>query len=59
MITLQLTRTQCDDILHAVGQLYMEYDDNLGAQWNDSIKRYNDEIDALRITIKKQLQEQE
>lgn len=59
MITLKLTRTQADDILHAVGQLYMEYDEKLGAQWNDSIKRYNDEIDALRITIKEQLKEQE
>lgn len=58
MITLQLTNTQADEVLFATGMLYQEYADVLGSSFNESIRRYNDTVDELRNSIKKQIQEQ-
>ena len=58
MITLHLTNTQADEVLFATSMLYQEYDDILGSRFNESIRRYNDNVDELRDTIKKQIQEQ-
>ena len=57
-IILELTRTQADDILYATSLLYEEYT-NISAEFDERIRQYNNTVDELRITIKKQLKEQE
>lgn len=59
MIFLSLTRSQVEELLFATSQLYQDYVDELGAQYNESIRRYNNSVDELRQTIKSQLKEQE
>ena len=58
MIKLELTRQQAEDILFATSLLYQEYT-NISADYDESIRRYNNTIDELRQTIKDQLKEQE
>lgn len=58
MITLNLTRPQVDEILFATSQLYLDYLDDMGADYNEATRRYNNTVDELRDTIKKQLSEQ-
>lgn len=58
MITLELTRTQADEILYATSLLYEEYT-NISAEFDERIRQYNNTVDELRLTIKKQLKEQE
>lgn len=58
MITLELTDTQADEVLFATSMLYQEYVDLLGSSYNESIRRYNNTVDELRDSIKKQLKEQ-
>lgn len=58
MITLELTRTQAEDILYATSLLYEEYT-NISAEFDERIRQYNNTVDELRLTIKKQLKEQE
>lgn len=59
MITLKLTRTATDEILHALRTSYADYNDKLGAYYNQSIEAYNKELDEIIETIKQQLKEQE
>lgn len=59
MITLNLTRTAADEILHALRTSYADYDERLGAYYNQSIEAYNKELDEIISTIKDQLKEQE
>lgn len=59
MITLNLTNGQAEEILHALRTSYLDYDEKLGASYNDAIKRYNDELDELITSIKQQVKEQE
>ena len=59
MITLNLTKSQAEDVLYATSLLYMEYVDSMGAEFNQHIRTYNDQVDELRQTIKDQLKEQE
>lgn len=59
MITLKLTRKQAEEVLFATSQLYLEYIEDMPADYNESIRRYNDTVDELRQTIKDQLKEQE
>lgn len=58
MITLELTRTQAEDILYATSLLYDEYT-NISAELDEHIRQYNNTVDELRQTIKVQLKEQE
>lgn len=58
MITLTLTNEQAEDVLFATSMLYQEYT-NIAPELDESIRRYNNTVDDLRQTIKKQLKEQE
>ena len=58
MITLELTKTQADDILYATSLLYEEYT-NISAEFDEHIRQYNNTVDELRQTIKEQIKEQE
>ena len=58
MITLELTNTQADEVLFATSLLYQEYT-NISAEFDERIRQYNNTVDELRLTIKKQLKEQE
>lgn len=59
MITLKLTRKQVEEVFFATSQLYLEYIEDMPADYNEAIRRYNDSVDELRQTIKDQLKEQE
>lgn len=58
MITLTLTNIQAHDVLFATSLLYEEYT-NTSPELDASIERYNNTVDELRLSIKKQLKEQE
>lgn len=58
MIKLELTRQQVEDVLFATSMLYQEYT-NISADFDESIRRYNNTVDELRQTIKEQIKEQE
>ena len=58
MVTLTLTNAQAEDVLFATSLLYQEYT-NISPELDESIRRYNNTVDELRQTIKKQLKEQE
>ena len=58
MITLELTKSQAEDILYATSLLYEEYT-NISAEFDEHIRQYNNTVDELRQTIKEQLKEQE
>lgn len=58
MITLKLTNNQVQEVLYATSLLYQEYT-NLSAEYDEGIRRYNNTVDELRLTIKQQLKEQE
>lgn len=59
MITLKLTNTQTDEVLHCLRTSYLDYDERLGASYNDAITSYNNQLDDIITTIKQQLKEQE
>lgn len=59
MITLKLTKTAVDEILHALRTSYLDYDDRLGASYNLAIDSYNKQLDDIIQTIKDQTKEQE
>lgn len=59
MITLRLTNTATDEILHALRTSYLDYDERLGAYYNQSVEAYNKELDDIIQTIKDQIKEQE
>ena len=58
MVTLTLTNEQAEEVLFATSTLYQEYT-NTSPELDESIRRYNNKVDELRLTIKKQLKEQE
>lgn len=58
MITLELTNQQAEEVLYATSLLYQEYT-NISADYDESIRRYNNTVDELRQTIKGQLKEQD
>ena len=58
MIKLELTHQQAEDVLYATSLLYQEYT-NISADFDESIRRYNNTVDELRQTIKEQLKEQD
>ena len=59
MITLNLTHTQADEILHALRTSYADYNEKLGTYYNESIASYNKQLDELIGNIKQQLKDQE
>ena len=59
MIKLNLTRSAVDEILHCLRTSYLDYDERMGAAFNDAIKRSNDNLDSIIQTIKDQVKEQE
>ena len=59
MITLELTKHQAEEILFATSMLYQEYVELMGADYNETVRRYNDTVDELRLTIKKQIKDQD
>lgn len=58
MITLNLTNTAIDEIMHALRTSYLDYDEKLGASYNDAITSYNAQLDEIIQTIKDQVNEQ-
>lgn len=58
MITLTITDTQAEEILHCLRTSYADYDERLGAYYNQSIEAYNKQLDELIETIKQQRKEQ-
>lgn len=58
MIKLELTNTQADEILHCLRTSYLDYDERLGASYNDAITSYNNQLDEIITNIKDQLKEQ-
>lgn len=58
MIKLELTNQQAEEVLYATSLLYQEYT-NISADYDESIRRYNNTVDELRQTIKDQLKEQD
>ena len=59
MINQTLTNTQADEILHALRTSYADYNEKLGAYYNQSIESYNKQLDELIQSIKDQVKEQE
>ena len=59
MIKLELTNTQTDEVLHCLRTSYLDYDERLGASYNDAITSYNNQLDEIITTIKQQIKEQE
>ena len=57
MITLNITNSQAEDILYATSLLYQEYT-NVSAEFDEHIRKYNNSIDELRLTLKQQIKEQ-
>ena len=55
MITLVVTEQQADEILFATSQLYLDYLDNMPADYDAATRRYNDTVDELRETLKQQI----
>lgn len=52
LTTLELTIDELDELISATGLLYMDYDDERSAEYNASIRRYNDHVDALKTKLK-------
>ena len=59
MVNIELTNTQVDEVLHCLRTSYLDYDERLGASYNDAITSYNNQLDEIITTIKKQLNEQD
>lgn len=59
MVNIELTNTQTDEILHCLRTSYLDYDERLGASYNDAITSYNNQLDEIITTIKNQLNEQD
>ena len=59
MKTLTLSDTAIDEILHALRTSYADYNEKLGAYYNQSISNYNKQLDEIITTIRQQVQEQE
>lgn len=59
MVHITLTNTQVDEILHCLRTSYIDYDERLGASYNDAIASYNKQLDEIITSIKEQLKEQD
>ena len=62
LTNLNLTIDELDELIAAESTMYMEYDETRSAQYNESIRRYNDHVEALLNKLKtayKQAKEKE
>lgn len=50
--TLDLTIDELDELIAAESHMYMDYDENRSEQYNESIRKYNDSVDALLNKLK-------
>ena len=59
MVTLKLTNSDVDEILHALRTCYVDYNDKLGDYYNRAMESYNKQLDTIITKIKDQVKEQE
>lgn len=52
LTTLSLTIDELDELISAEGTMYMDYDESRSDQYNESIRRYNDNVEALLNKLK-------
>ena len=50
--TLNLTIEELDELISAESNMYMDYDETRSAQYNESIRRYNDHVESLLNKLK-------
>ena len=55
--TLTLTQDELEELISAESHMYMDYDEERSAQYNESIRRYNDTVEALLNKMKFALQQ--
>lgn len=54
---LDLTIDELEELISAESHMYMDYDEDRSAQYNESIRRYNDTVEALINKMKFALQQ--
>lgn len=62
LTTLSLTIDELDELISAESTMYMDYDETRSNDYNESIRRYNDHVEALLNKLKtayKQAKEKE
>lgn len=52
LTNLTLTIDELDELISAEGTMYMDYDESRSDQYNESIRRYNDNVEALLNKLK-------
>lgn len=57
MTQLELTQDELEELISAEAHMYMDYDEERSQQYNESIRRYNDSVEALLNKMKLALQE--
>lgn len=57
MVTLDLTQDELEELISAESHMYMDYDEERSQQYNESIRRYNDSVEALLNKMKLALQQ--
>lgn len=52
LTTLSLTIDELDELIFAESTMYMDYDESRSNDYNESIRRYNDHVEALLNKLK-------
>lgn len=52
LTTLSLTIDELDELISAESTMYMDYDETRSNDYNESIRRYNDHVEALLNKLK-------
>lgn len=52
LTNLNLTIDELDELISAESNMYMDYDETRSAQYNESIRRYNDHVESLLNKLK-------
>lgn len=52
LTTLSLTIDELDELISAESTMYMDYDESRSNDYNESIRRYNDHVEALLNKLK-------
>lgn len=52
LTNLNLTIDELDELISAESTMYMDYDETRSDQYNESIRRYNDHVEALLTKLK-------
>ena len=58
-ITLKVTKSDVEEILHALRSCYIDYNEKLGDYYNRAMESYNNKLDGIITKIKEQVKEQE